>query len=732
MESITSTYRVLYTKFAANNNTGYTVLATQDKYSGEFVTVRGNFLEPVKDDAVLKITGHYETHAKYGEQIVIESYQEERPVAVDDMEKLLGSGLLKGIGPSLAARIVKRFGGRTFDVLDNEPDRLLEIKGIGKGKIKTIVAQWHEQNASRETMTFLLGLGITLNFASRIYKKYREQTMSTIRDNPYVLSDEIDGIGFKKADSIALKMGIPRDSMKRCSAGVIYVLREIARSGSTFALYDDLCAKAASLLLVGRNRIEDAILNNELPDSTNNPKLIRKKNRVYLPYLYRGEISIAMNMRRITISGCSLDVDEDLDVAEVLEDAGMEPDDVQEAAVREAIRSKVMVLTGGPGTGKTTTIRSIIRVFEEEGGDILLAAPTGRASRRMKEATGLPAKTIHRLLEFGGDGKFNRDASNPLEGDLLIVDESSMIDTALMSALLEAVPDGMRVILVGDSDQLPSVGPGNVLHDLIDSGVVPVIRLTRIFRQAMNSKIVTNAHRIIGGEAPELRNSDGDDFIFVKVEEPAEIANYICDLAARILPEHYSVPQSAVQVLSPMKKYVCGTENLNAAIQARINPDQPGKASIQSGEKIYRVGDRVMQLRNDYEKGVFNGDVGIILHIQDGEVLVSFESPDDEDGCRDVSYGTGEMADLTLAYACTIHKSQGSEYPIVVVPVTKQHAIMLKRNLLYTAVTRAKQLIVLVGTAEAVSMAVRNSSVDPRNTTLRPYLQMAFKRPVGA
>ena len=702
-----------------SSDTGYSVIVIVQK-DGDKITATGCLPDNIANGASLLLTGEMVCHPKYGNQLKIEHFEEMIPTSEEDMIAFLGSGIIKGLGPSSAGKIVRHFGRETFDILDVCPDRLTEVKGVGRATAKKVGAAWEEQKRSRAAISFLLGYGITINLAAKIYKQYGDSTIQTVRKNPYSIADDVWGVGFKKADEIAANIGYPHDGYERCSAGIIFALKEIATSGSTFAIENSFVEYATELLAVTDENIYDAL------NKMSARHIVKwEDGRISLPVYDRAETKIALNILRILKARASRPVDGNPDLKTLFDDDRMEFDPVQEKAVKTAANSKFMVLTGGPGTGKTTITKAIINVFRKQKRDVLLAAPTGRAAKRMSEATGLEAITIHRLLEYGPNGTFGRNKDNPLIGDALVIDECSMIDTLLMNALMDAIPDGMCVYLVGDVDQLPSVGAGNVLHDIINSGVCPVVKLTRIFRQAMESRIVMNAHQIINGNMPNLQNSKDGDFFFMTREDPSDIAATVSDLASVRLPEYYNLSQSDVQVLSPMKKGPCGTDVLNRMIQQASNPYDGYSGMVKRGDMEFHKGDRVMQLKNDYDKNVFNGDIGTVAYVKDGTLYVRFEESGNEEAFI-VPYDQKDLVDLSLAYACTVHKSQGSEYPIVVIPVTLSHYIMLQRNLLYTAVTRAKQRIVLVGTKKAVMTAVHNAEARKRNTMLCSRLNETF------
>lgn len=691
----------------SNPDSGYSVFRVSVGGGLGWDTLVGTF-QDVRDGTVLECEGEWREDRKYGRQFAAESWIEVLPETTEGIERYLGSGMVRGIGKGMARRIVARFGLDTLRVLDRNPDMLREVHGIGKDKLEKIKAAWDRQRGVRDVMVFLHGHDVSTAYAMRIYRQYGKDSIRRVKENPYCLADDVFGIGFVMADRIASTLGYGRNDMRRCKAGVIYTLKELSNDGHCFAECEQLMSSACGLLSVERSYIRDAV-----DALVSDEGVVMEQDRVFLPMYYYSEIGVANRLRRLLDDGgkdlsCGFDVDG-------IETGGIEYDDVQVAAIKEALRSKVMVLTGGPGTGKTTTTLGIIAALESFGKHVLCAAPTGRAAKRMSEATGKRAMTIHRMLGFTPSGGFMHDEDNPLDGDVLIVDEASMIDILLMNSLTKAVPKAMRVVFVGDIDQLPSVGAGNVLRDLIDSGVIPVVRLERIFRQAMSSRIVTNAHRINHGQYPDVTNGKDTDFFFVKDTDAEHVAAEIVNLVRNRLPRAYGYEPRDIQVLAPMKNGAAGTRNLNVLLQEAINP--VGECIV-SGAFKYRVGDKVMQIRNDYDKKVFNGDIGFVKSIdtEDGVMTVTFDG-------EDVEYERGDMGELTLAYACTVHKSQGSEYPVVVMPLLMSHYVMLQRNLLYTGVTRAKRLCVVIGDGRAMYRAISNQVVLERNTMLKERLR---------
>ena len=634
------------------------------------------------------------------------------PATVYGIEKYLGSGLIKGIGPKYAKKIVAKFGADTLDIIEENIERLGEVEGIGKKRIQQIKFSWVRQREIKNVMVFLQSHDVSSAYAAKIYKAYGNDAVKRVQENPYQLADDIWGIGFKTADTIAVKMGIEKDEFNRLRSGIKYALGELGNEGHVFAYREQLIKKGKELLDVTESQLDEAIERMMKSDD-----LKVEEDAIYLPPFYYAEIGAAKRLRMIISAEAEENIftkDQMVDLGRIQKTLGISYDDVQAEAIHRAANSKVMVLTGGPGTGKTTTTQGIIQAFLDKGLSILLAAPTGRAAKRMSEATGREAKTIHRLLEFKPPEGYKRNEENPLEGDVLLVDECSMIDIMLMNSLLKAVPANMRLVLIGDVDQLPSVGAGNVLRDIIDSEAVPVVRLTKIFRQAQQSRIITNAHKVNEGKFPDISNGKNSDFFFLNREEPEVIAKEIVELVKNKLPNYYKVKPSEIQVLTPMQKGIIGAINLNQELQKAINPSMEG---IRRGGYIFKQYDKVMQIRNNYDKEVFNGDIGRILEIdtEDNTLTVLFDG-------RKVLYEASELDELVQAYACTIHKSQGSEYPIVVMPVSMTHFMMMQRNLIYTGITRSKKVCVVVGTMKALGYAVRNITVTKRNTMLKERL----------
>ena len=698
-----------------NPENGYSVLKVKVKGYNDLVTLVGNLLE-VPVGSVLLCRGEWKVDKCYGSQFVAATWEETMPATVYGIEKYLGSGLVKGIGPRFARAIVQRFGTETIDIIETEIERLYEVPNIGRKRVAKIRESWEKQKDIKNVMLFLQGYGVSTAYAAKIYREYGKESIDKVRENPYRLADDIWGIGFKTADGIAAKMGYGKEDPRRCRSGILYTLGQLSDEGHVYAGEEQLVKTAGQLLEAGETAIRDT-----LAGMLQAEDLILDKDAIYLPPFYHAECSTSRRLRDLAEStGRSL-FDGLFDPSSLTAETGIEYDEVQLAAIRQAVTSKVMVLTGGPGTGKTTTTQGIIAALKKAGLRVLLAAPTGRAAKRMSEATGMEAKTIHRLLEYNPQDGYKRNDENPLEGDALIVDECSMIDILLMNNLLKAVPVGMRLVFVGDIDQLPSVGAGNVLRDIIDSQRIPVVRLVRIFRQAQKSRIVMNAHAINQGRFPDTSNGRDTDFFFMREDDPERAAETIVRLVKERLPRAYRESPDRIQVLTPMQRGVVGAANLNLLLQQALNPSGP---NLNRGGYTYRQGDRVMQQRNNYDKDVFNGDLGYIREVNTEERTLKV----DFDG-KWAEYDVTELDELTLAYATTIHKAQGSEYPIVVMPILMTHFVMLQRNLIYTGITRAKKICVLLGAAKALAYAVRNVSVLKRNTRLKERLNPSAALP---
>lgn len=710
----------------SSEENGYGVLKMKVPGRDGLVTVVGNFLG-VTQGEILSMEGAWSFHARYGEQFKVEHYETVRPATIEGIQRYLGSGLIKGIGPVMAGRIVKRFGEDTFDIIDREIGRLEEVEGIGQVRIGQIQKAWEEQKDIRELMVFLRGHGVSTAYATRIFKHYGKSSLEVLRENPYRLAMDVSGIGFLTADKIARNLGFPADSSFRAEAGLLYALHQATDEGHVCAPQNWLLERAQSLLEISSDRIETALtamvagghvvresLSAEMSAS------LGDGHAIYLRGYHLAENQVALRLAYLR-SFLQLQQRPDPDKAMTwLQDRlpfKLAP--LQEQAVKQALSDKVVVITGGPGTGKTTLIRAILSVYKQLSARVCLAAPTGRAAKRLSEATRHSASTIHRLLEFSPQfGGFQRNEQRPLTADLVVVDECSMLDILLTHYLLKAVPNHATLILVGDVDQLPSVGPGNVLHDIIESGTVPVVRLTEIFRQARQSRIIVNAHLVRQGRFPLIkRESDRlEDFYFIEKEDAEEAFRILLKLCTDRIPARFGFdPMEDIQVITPMHRGIVGTQHLNHALQDALNPK--GR-SIERNGRVFRSLDRVMQIRNNYDKEVFNGDLGRITEIdlENQELKVEMDS-------RVVPYDFSELDELVLAYAISVHKAQGSEYRAVVLPLLTQHYIMLQRNLLYTAMTRAKKLVVIVGSKKALAMSVRNNRLQHRFTLLKERLE---------
>ena len=692
-----------------NEENGYTVARLQVEglaaYNNRPATIVGEMLSINPGETVV-LEGEWTTHKQYGAQFKIESYQTVHPSTVEGMRRYLGSGLIKGIGPVTAKRIVDHFGKEALDVIERDPKRLVEVEGLGAKRAKWIIKAWEDQREIHNVMLFLQSHEVGTGYAVKIWKRYGHEAVELIRENPYRLSVDVWGIGFLTADRIAQKMGIPAHSDRRIQAGLLHVLNEAAdKEGHVFLPEDALIESCAEALDVPIDAIAPCVAQLLSEES-----IVVDDERVYLPHLYYAEQGAATRCYQLSqVQRIELgNIPAEIRAIEQRDGVTFAPR--QKLALEKALSHNLLVLTGGPGTGKTTTIKGLIALLEARNKKIALAAPTGRAAKRMSEATGHEAKTIHRLLKFSpSEMAFEKNFENPLEIEALIVDEISMVDTVLMNSLLRAVPISASVVLVGDVDQLPSVGAGNVLKDVIASGIVEVVELNEIFRQAQTSRIITNAHAINRGEMPYLQNDRDADFFFLEVSEPDQVVEMVCGLCAARLPRTYRLDSiEDIQVLVPMYRGETGANNLNQVLQDELNPK--GQEMTRGGIR-FRVGDKVMQVRNNYDRDVFNGDIGRVQGIEDDILRVRFQD-------RVLEYEFSELDELVLAYAMSVHKSQGAEFRAVVMPLTTQHYMMLQRNLLYTAITRARELVVLAGTKQALGMAVRNNRVAERHTTL--------------
>lgn len=704
-----------------NDETGYTVCSVKTQGDGDrqydaVVTVVGS-CAAIWEGEEIHAEGEWVRHPSHGQQFQAKTITCITPTSTEGIRRYLASGMIKGIGPKFAQRIVDHFGERTLEVIDKESGRLREVEGIGERRRKLIKESWTEQRDVREIMIFLQSHGIGTAKASRIYRQYGADAIAIVKRNPYRLCEDVWGIGFKTADAIALSVGIPHDSEVRARAGLIYTLQTESDEGHCFTPEPDLLLHAQALLDITVEILGDA-LSKEFEKGT----LVKEEDRIYLRDLFRAETRVAASLTRLLDAPQPFaPIDATVAIPWAERKMGLNLAPLQREALRNAVTSKVSIITGGPGVGKTTIIRALTEIFGARKMDIRLAAPTGRAAKRMSEATGREAQTIHRLLKFNPSvGGFEFNIDNPLGGDCFILDETSMIDIRLMDQFLQALPDSATLILVGDTDQLPSVGPGNVLRDLIASGQVPCCRLDTIFRQDTSGLIVRNAHHVNHGEPFETHTGDSD-FYFVETGDPEKIIARTVELMTNRIPVKFKLdPLADVQVLTPMRRNLLGTENLNSVIQAALNPSGP---SLVRGCTHFRVNDRVMQLRNNYDKEVFNGDIGFIKQVdaEDRALIVLFDG-------RPVRYAQSELDELVLAYACSIHKSQGSEYPAVIVLLHTQHFKLLQRNLLYTAITRGKRLVMVVGSSRAVNIAIKANQVRERRTSLRERLRGAIQR----
>ena len=712
-----------------NAENGYTVLNLVGKEVE--ITCVGIF-SSIAEGENIEATGDYIEHATYGRQFKVESFEERAPEDEEAIERYLGSGAIRGIGLALAARIVRRFKDDTFRIIEEEPERLAEVKGISERKAMEIAAQVNEKRDLRQAMIYLQQYGITMNLAVKIYNRYGQDVYGILKENPYRLADDIEGVGFKTADEIATRIGIRSDSDFRIRSGILYVLLGASNEGHTYLPQEELTKRVSELLEVAPEFIEKHYMDLAI-ERRIMLKRQEEETQIYASSFYYMEANVATMLKQLDISYDTVDIEIEHRVRKIQKQTGMELDEQQLEAVKEAVRNGLLIITGGPGTGKTTTINTIIRYFETEGMDIFLAAPTGRAAKRMSETTGYEARTIHRMLELNGgmegSAGFERNETNPLETDVIIIDEMSMVDITLMNALLKAIPTGTRLILVGDVNQLPSVGPGCVLKDMIDSEVCNVVKLTKIFRQASTSDIVVNAHKINRGEEVTLDNKSMD-FFFLKRYDADTIINVTLQLIKQKLPKYVDASEYDIQVLTPMRKGLLGVERLNGILQRYLNPPEQGKREKEYGDTLFREGDKVMQTKNNYQlewevrsrfglcidkgMGVFNGDTGIIREINDFAETMTVEF----DEGRMVEYSFKILDELELAYAITIHKSQGSEYPAVVIPLLSGPSMLMNRNLLYTAVTRARKCVTLVGNDITFGEMVGNVSQQKRYSGL--------------
>ena len=704
-----------------NPDSGYMVgrIRTGDD---ELVTVVGKVFE-LQCGEELEIQGSWIVNKKYGKQFEITKVKAHTPSTTVGIENYLGSGLIKGVGPVMAKKIVEKFGKKTLDVLDDDPEKLSGIEGIGQKRIKQIIKSWQKHKNIREVMIFLQSYGISSNYSAKIYNTYGENTVSVIKINPYRLAEDIFGIGFKIADDIALKVGIPKDSIFRIKAGIIYLLHRAEDNGHCFLPAEEILTVSSDFL-----GADLSIINNAIGELQEEEKIIIVKdgegNKIYLSSLYHSEVFVSKKILELS------DTDDNKDnqtgreslyrrlINEMADADGILLDEIQVNAIIMALTERIMIITGSPGTGKSTILNFIIKILEREKKKFMMAAPTGRASKRMTETTGRESKTIHRLLNFNPKlNKFLKNEDNPIDADIIIIDEASMLDIRLMRNLLSAIKIDSSLIFVGDIDQLPSVGPGYVLGDLIRSGTVPVCELKKIYRQEGQSQIIRNAHKVRDGQFPYIKNKDSEDFFFLEKNDPEEAVNLILHLLSNKIPSSFGMdPLKDVQVLVPTNKGVCGVINLNSRIQEMLNP---GSTGLLHGNRWFRVGDKVIQLKNNYNKDIYNGDIGIITSI-DMELK---EASIDYDG-RKVDYSFYEMDEINHSYAISIHKSQGSEFKCVIIPLLTSHYMLLQRNLLYTALTRARELAILVGSKKAIGMAVNKNIVEKRYTSLKELIQV--------
>jgi exodeoxyribonuclease V alpha subunit len=705
----------------SNQENGWSVVRCKDESDIRFTAV-GPLLG-VRDGDRLRLSGRWIQHQKFGEQLETSSYVQIHPSTIEGIRSFLASGRVRGIGPRTAERLVESFGVETLDVIEHQPEKLRSVRGIGRKTAAKISESWGQYRGIQQLMLFLTGHGINPSIAIKVFKRFEHQALDVVRSNPYRLAEEVYGVGFPTADQIAQSLGMPEDAPQRLGAGLVHVLQQASLDGHLFLPRGDLLSAAAQLLGCRQELLAEALESLILARKTS-VRTGRSGAGIYLPRLERAEANVALGLSELLMDADSrpgFNVEKAMSWYQGRSGIDLAPQ--QQAALAKALSEPVVVITGGPGTGKTTLIQGVCRILAKQGRQVLLAAPTGRAAKRLGEATRQEAKTLHRMLEFNPvKGEFACNRKNPLDADLVVVDEVSMLDIELAAHLLAAIPLDCRLVLVGDSDQLPSVGPGNVLADIIASRRVPVVRLDEIFRQARESLIVTNAHRINRGEMPQLESGDAlTDFYMIAREDPVAAANTAVEVVCERIPRRFGLdPIRDIQVLAPMHRGELGVVNLNQRLQSELTPQGE---ELKVGNRSFRVGDKVMQIRNNYGLEVFNGDLGRVISIdhEERELLVSFDN-------QTVAIADEDLQDVVPAYACTIHKSQGSEYPAVVVMLHHQHHLMLQRNLLYTAITRGKQLVVIIGSRRALQRAVTNATIRQRNTMLAERVQKAVDR----
>ena len=713
-----------------SEESGYTVARLKAPRTSELVTITGNFAT-IQAGQTLQLHGTWKDHPKFGAQFQVTQYHETKPATITGIEKYLGSGLIKGVGPVTAKRIVAHFGLETLEMIENQIERLVEVPGIAHKRVKLIQTAWVTQKAIKDVMLFLQSHGVSTTYAVKIYKQYGDASIATVTHNPYQLATDVYGIGFVTADAIARNLGIAPDSEFRYRAGILHVLGEASEEGHCFLPGDELVERVVKRLEIADHRPNPEQVSRLIQQMVVDGELVQTETAIaglehfgyYAPPFFGAEQKLAERLQQLLKQPLEVDLPRvQRWIERFVEKTEMPLSEQQRHAVERAASQRVLILTGGPGCGKTFTTRTIVALWKAMGKSIALASPTGRAAQRLSEITGQEAKTVHRLLEFDPKTmKFKRDVDNPIPAEAIVVDEASMLDLFLANSLMKAVSIDAQLLLVGDIDQLPSVGPGSVLQDLIASEQIPVVRLTQVFRQAQASHIVSNAHRINQGQFPQLElvsNAPQSDCLWLGASEPEHGVQGIQELITDLIPQLGFDPASDVQVLCPMTRGVVGTRNLNAVLQQLINPPSPNKAEIVRAGMILRVGDRVIQKVNDYNREVFNGDLGVIaaIDVEEQDVLVQF-------GERSVSYDYADLNEITLAWAVTIHKSQGSEYPVVILPIYMQHYLMLSRNLIYTGLTRAKRLAIVVGTQKAIALAIRQVKDRQRYTLLDQRLQ---------